>query len=60
MDARTRSTHENTHTHTRARPPPEPVTMEQTVTEKKRQGECPEKERAFMVVREERKKIKYN
>ena len=36
-------------------PPPESVTMEQTVTERKRQGESPEKEISTMVVREERK-----
>ena len=37
-------------------PPPESVTMEQTVTERKRQGESPEKEISSMVAREERNK----
>ena len=36
-------------------PLPESVTMEQTVTERKQQGECPEKERSSVVAREERK-----
>ena len=36
-------------------PPPESVTMEQTVTERKRQGKCPEKERSSMAAREDRK-----
>ena len=34
-------------------PLPESVTMEQTVTERKRQGESPEKEISSMVAREE-------
>ena len=40
-------------------PPPESVTMEQTVTKRKRQGKCPEKERSSMVAREDRKQKKY-
>ena len=36
-------------------PPPESVTMVQTITERKRQGESPEKEISSMVAREERK-----